>query len=158
MALLVLLGCQSVPVPMSVEAERVVVGRSDPTDNYEMIGGLSAGDGNGCGLVGRRGTLDNALVALRVKAAAMGADYVSIVTISEPHQESDSCFTNVYSISGVAYRKTASAPKPVSVQPVPSEPRSDADLVGKLQRLDELHKAGALTDEEFARAKAKLLE
>jgi hypothetical protein len=156
-SLLVLVACRTVPVQMTPNAERVVVGRSDPADNYQMLGGLTARDGNGCGLIGRRGTLDNALVALRVKAADMGADYVSIVAITEPHQEGEHCFANPYVISGVAYRKTAVAPSPVAVQPVAASP-GDAGLVEKLRELSDLHRAGALTDEEFARAKAKLLE
>jgi hypothetical protein len=141
---------------MTPEAEHVQVGRSDPTDNYEQIGPITAADGNGCGLYGRRGTYDNAVNALRVKAVSMGADYVSITTITEPHLANPNCFANPYVISGMAYRKTSDSPSPVPIQNV--EPTDNQqDLVEKLSELHRLHQAGALTDEEYERAKARLL-
>ncbi|MEU8895824.1 SHOCT domain-containing protein [Nocardia sp. NPDC048505] len=47
----------------------------------------------------------------------------------------------------------------VPAQPVPppaAEPPG-ADLVGRLEQLGQLHESGALTDAEFAAAKARLL-
>ncbi len=39
------IGCAgSVPVQMTLEAEQVQVGHSEPTDNYELIGSFAAGD------------------------------------------------------------------------------------------------------------------
>lgn len=57
------------------------------------------------------------------------------------------------------YATAGAAPPP---SPHPSAPASDpaegdADLVGRLRELAELHEAGALTDEEFQRAKERLL-
>ena len=144
------------PVQMP-ESKRVLVGRSDPPDNYELVGPITAQDGRGCRLFGRRGNHDNAIIALQVEAATMGAEYVAITTITVPHQANQNCFANPYIISGMAYRRTAAAPSPVPVRNV-NEPAPERDLVGKLRELHELHQAGALTDDEFERAKARLLE
>ena len=103
------LACASIPVQITPEGEHVVVGRSDPTDNYELIGPITVHDGNGCGLYVRRGTHDNAITALRVKVAIVGADYVAITTITEPHLANPNCFANPYIVSGMAYRKTAAS-------------------------------------------------
>jgi hypothetical protein len=152
-----LLACASTPVPMTPEAEHVQVGRSDPTDNYELIGPITAYDGNGCGLYGRRGTYENAINALRVKAVSMGADYVSITKITEPHLANPNCFANPYVISGMVYRKTSESPSPVAIQTI--EPTGDQqDLVEKLSELHRLHQAGALTNDEYERAKTRLLK
>jgi hypothetical protein len=45
-------------------------------------------------------------------------------------------------------------PEQYQAAPPPAAPASDAD---ELQQLAELHASGALTDEEFATAKAKIL-
>jgi len=42
--------------------------------------------------------------------------------------------------------------------PPPAEPADPSDLVGELERLDALHRSGALGDSEYAAAKRKLLE
>lgn len=48
----------------------------------------------------------------------------------------------------------AATPAPA---PTPTPPAGGAELVGQLKELAELHQAGALSDEEFASAKARLL-
>ena len=152
-----ILACASPVIQLTPAAERVEVGRSDPSDNYEFIGGVTARDGNGCGLYGRRGNYDNAVTALRVKAAKLGADYVSIMTITQPHMANPKCFSNPYIISGMAYRRISDSPSPVKIQNV-AMPEGELGLVGKLSELHRLHQAGALTDAEYERAKARLLE
>ena len=72
--------CASPPVQMTPGAEKVLVSRTDPADNFELIGPVTAQDGSGCGMYGRRGSYDDAVVAIRVKAAQMGANYVAIIT------------------------------------------------------------------------------
>jgi Short C-terminal domain len=51
------------------------------------------------------------------------------------------------------------SPQPAPHRPAPHEPGGDAstELVGELQRLAAMHRAGELTDEEFAIAKQRLL-
>lgn len=53
-----------------------------------------------------------------------------------------------------AYAQQAPPPAP---QPAPSAPESDDSLSAQLQRLADLKAQGVLTDEEFAAAKARLL-
>ncbi|MEV0431666.1 SHOCT domain-containing protein [Nocardia sp. NPDC050413] len=46
---------------------------------------------------------------------------------------------------------------PAPPPPAPASPRGGVDVVGELTKLSELRQAGALSDAEFAAAKAKLL-
>jgi membrane protease subunit (stomatin/prohibitin family) len=52
-----------------------------------------------------------------------------------------------------AYAQTQAAPAPAAPAPAPAP----ADSTAELERLAKLHESGALNDEEFAAAKAKLL-
>jgi hypothetical protein len=54
-----------------------------------------------------------------------------------------------------AYAQTQTAPPPPAA-PAPAAP-APADSTAELERLAKLHESGALNDEEFAAAKAKLL-
>lgn len=49
------------------------------------------------------------------------------------------------------------APFPVAEAPPSSESIEGHDLVATLERLDELHRSGSLSDDEFAKAKRRLL-
>ena len=49
------------------------------------------------------------------------------------------------------------AQQPPPPAPPPAAPAGGGDLVGQLKQLGELHTQGAITDEEFTAAKAKLL-
>lgn len=53
-------------------------------------------------------------------------------------------------------RADAQAYREEQAQPAPAPAEGD-DMIAKLDRLSQLHTAGALTDEEFAAAKARLL-
>jgi len=150
--------CSYPPIQLSPGAAKIQVGRSDPPDNYELIGPITGQDGAGCGAMGGLGTYDRAFSRLRNQAASMGADYVAITTITEPHLASPGCFSNLFVINGMAYRKVAEAPSPIPVQTSPPSAGDNANLVEQLKQLKDLHAAGALSDEEFERAKARLLE
>jgi len=55
------------------------------------------------------------------------------------------------------YAAQAAAAPPVASPPsAPADPAGE-DLIARLQQLASLHSAGALTDEEFAAAKASIL-
>jgi hypothetical protein len=43
-------------------------------------------------------------------------------------------------------------------QPDPSQPAAAPDLIADLKDLGDLHRSGALSDDEFAAAKSKLLQ
>jgi multidrug resistance efflux pump len=53
-----------------------------------------------------------------------------------------------------AYAQSQAAPPPAAPAPAPAAP---ADSTAELERLAKLHESGALSDEEFAAAKSKLL-
>jgi hypothetical protein len=55
-----------------------------------------------------------------------------------------------------AYAQTQAAPPPAAPAPAAPAP-GPADSTAELERLAKLHESGALNDEEFAAAKAKLL-
>ena len=55
-----------------------------------------------------------------------------------------------------AYAQTQAAPPPAAPPPAPAAP-APTDSTAELERLAKLHESGALTDEEFAAAKSKLL-
>jgi hypothetical protein len=57
-----------------------------------------------------------------------------------------------------AYAQTQAAPPQAAPPPAPAAPApAPADSTAELERLAKLHDSGALTDEEFAAAKSKLL-
>ena len=49
-------------------------------------------------------------------------------------------------------------PRPQQPAATPATPTAEDDLITQLKELAELHDTGALTDEEFGAAKAKLLD
>jgi hypothetical protein len=55
-----------------------------------------------------------------------------------------------------AYAQTQAAPPQAAPPPAPAAPAA-TDSTAELERLAKLHESGALTDEEFAAAKSKLL-
>ncbi|MGW5923037.1 SHOCT domain-containing protein [Nocardia fluminea] len=56
-----------------------------------------------------------------------------------------------------AYAQQQAPPPPPQAPPPPPAPSAGDDTVAQLGKLAELHSAGALSDAEFAAAKAKLL-
>jgi uncharacterized membrane protein YebE (DUF533 family) len=53
-----------------------------------------------------------------------------------------------------AYSQTQASPPPAAPAPAPAAP---ADSTAELERLAKLHESGALSDEEFAAAKSRIL-
>jgi hypothetical protein len=56
-----------------------------------------------------------------------------------------------------AYSQQQAPPPPQQAPPPPAAPSAGQDTVAQLGQLAELHSSGALSDAEFAAAKAKLL-
>jgi hypothetical protein len=59
-----------------------------------------------------------------------------------------------------AMQQSGGAPPPEAAPapaPAPAAPSTGSDAIAQLQQLASLHESGALTDEEFAAAKAKVL-
>lgn len=146
-------GCVSAPIQLTTGAEKVRVAKSDPPHDYAEVGHLTGSDGAGCGAFGSRGTYEGAVNSLKNQAHAIGADFVQIFTITEPHFR-PGCFDNVYTISGSAYKKSASA------NPNPTKPANstNSSIVEKMAALKELRDRGLITDDEFNSQRKKLLE
>lgn len=54
-------------------------------------------------------------------------------------------------------QQMATQPQPQAYVPPPAAPALEADPMERLKELGQLHESGVLTDEEFAAAKAKVL-
>lgn len=105
-------------------SDEVAAEKADPPAGAREIGPVEAMDGGGCGMLGVTGTYAGALRAVKNKAVAMGATYVKIVALVEPH-ETAGCWDKGYTIRGVAYQlnatpaasASASAPAPTCDPP-----------------------------------------
>jgi len=151
--ILTLSGCATtVPLlQLAPGAEEVLVAKSDPGDNYRIVGPVSGIDGEGCGGFGYKGTYERAITSLRNRTHQMGGDYAQIISLSEPHLAGD-CFKNSYTVRATAYRKTRSKPSPILI-----EDTGEEKLTKKLRELKKLHDDGILTSEEYDAQKERLL-
>jgi len=146
-------GCATAP-PMQLTsgAENVLVAKSDPGDNYEIIGPVSGSDGQGCGGFGYLGLYERATTSLRNRTYDMDGDYAQIISLTEPHLRGD-CFDNEYVIRATAYKKVRNQPSPV-----PIIESGEETLTKKLRELKSLLDDGILTQKEYEAQKTKLLE
>jgi len=112
LVLLLLAGCTAAHVAVEPSAGTVTGGtQSPPSGAYAQLGAITATHGGGCGLYGSRGTYEGAFTILRNKAAAIGADYVQIIKVTEPRMEGV-CMRQAYTLDGIAYRRVAAASMP----------------------------------------------
>lgn len=146
-------GCARQSIRLSPGANVVKVAKSDPTDNYTEIGPVSGLHGNGCGGFGRMGSYEGAVTDLKNRAYSMGADYVQIMTISEPHA-APGCFVNTYKISGTAYKQIRSMPSPLPI----IEQSSESAIVKRLRELQSLRNDGVITQKEFEELKSRAIK
>ena len=100
-----------VPLVLTPEAQRIPVGEADPGQGYQVIEGIDVQDGHGCGMYGTLGTFNGALIQLRYEAGLLHADFVKIIAMRTPYGDGN-CFHNAYSISAIAYKKTAATEAP----------------------------------------------
>ena len=150
---LLIAGCKSAPpVILSQSAADIQVGKSDPENNFRMIGPLTVYDGEGCGGFGYRGSYERAVTYLRNQVSYMGGDYAQIVSIQEPHLRGQ-CFDNVYSISANVYKKTMEQPS-IKVEMETGE----GSFSSKLRELKKLFDEGVLSKDEYEKQKAALLQ
>jgi len=87
----------------------------------------------------------------RVARAAVGTAVVA-GTAGAVHHYQDQKYADQDYAEQQQYEEQDAPPPEQYAAPAPEE-----DLTAKLQELAQLHESGALTDEEFAAAKAKLL-
>jgi hypothetical protein len=151
--LLAITGCATAP-PMQLipGAGNIQVAKSDPGDNYEIIGPVSGFDGEGCGGFGYYGSYERATTNLRNKTYNMGGHYAQLISLTEPHLRGD-CFDNNYVIRATAYKKVRNQPSPIPIVEAGEE-----KLTKKLRELKKLLDDGILSKEEYEKQKTKLLE
>jgi hypothetical protein len=112
-------------VPMTRGSISVTTGVHAPSTPSQVLGAVTATHGHGCGAFGSRGTYEGAYAVLRNRAAVLGADYVQILSIVEPHLIASNCFQNAFTIYGLAYRAENSTAVRLSVPaPLPPSPPS----------------------------------
>jgi Domain of unknown function (DUF4156) len=131
-AVLLACGAAAKVQPVSVQAQSVTVRKSDPPPEAKEVGPIESEHGNGCGLYGKKGTYEGAMNGLKEKAAARGADFVSLISVTEPHSE-HGCFDQRFVLRGMAYKLpivgtgkgelgAVPAPNPPSATPAPTPP------------------------------------
>ncbi|WP_445145038.1 DUF4156 domain-containing protein [Dyella sp. Tek66A03] len=101
-----LAGCTASEVKVSPGSVSVQVGANSPGSGFAQIGPITAKHGGGCGLYGSQGDYEGAMKILRNKAAAMGADYVQILSQEGEHMKGI-CLDRAYVIDGFAYKKSS---------------------------------------------------
>jgi len=101
-----LLGCAPAPpVVVSPGASEVRTGKADPGEGSQELGPITATHGGGCGMFGHEGSYEGATALLKQQAARMGADYVQIYQIVEPHWQVGCGMYKGFTIRGTAYRQ-----------------------------------------------------
>src|SRR5262249_25198875 len=85
------------------DAIQVRTGTLAPSGRYDQLGAITAKHGGGCGLYGTRGNLEGAYTILRNRTSQLGANYVQVIRVREPHL-TPFCFDNAFVIDGLAYR------------------------------------------------------
>src|SRR5262245_21836307 len=98
-----IVSCTPNPAVLTPDANDVRVGKDDPSANATELGPVTGTDGTGCGIYGYRGTYERAYIQLKNNAAARGANYVQLYSMSQPHL-SGNCFINAFTIAGMAYK------------------------------------------------------
>jgi len=152
LAFVVLSGCASrKPEPPAPGAETVRVQTSHPGDSFVELGPVAGIDGRGCGDEGTRGRHDGAVSSLMKNAFAMGGTHVQVLAVYEPRQMGE-CFVNVYRISGTAYREAKAASL------APRAAATGPDVVQQLRDLQRMRDEGAITQQEFERLKARIIQ
>ena len=92
----------------------VVLSDEAPPADYERLGELSVKSGEGCGVLGKSGSREDAESLLKDAARKRGGNYVQ-VTSHEPPRPNHQCVEHEHKLTGVAYRAPAPAPAAPSV-------------------------------------------
>jgi hypothetical protein len=125
--LTVAVGCATADVPeLAAGGQRLRTGKSDPDPGMRELGPIEAINGSGCGGFGAKGTYEGALNELKNRGAAMGADYVQIFTMTEPHRTA-SCYDDEFTIRGMAFKASAAPRARPRRAPVATPAADDSD-------------------------------
>jgi hypothetical protein len=102
-----------VPPPASVDS--LIVSENAPPSGAVRLGEIRASDGAGCGMLGKGGSHEAALRKLRLRARALGADFVHLTSVKEPYHDRQ-CAHRAFTFEGVAFRVSSSQPEPAPAQ------------------------------------------
>lgn len=105
--------------PTGIAPSAVVIGKSDPPPGSRDLGAIEGVSGSGCGYWGAKGNFHTSMEWLRHNAAMRGANYVMMISTTEPYLEAG-CYKNEFKILGIAYYTP-----PASARP-PAPPSADA--------------------------------
>jgi hypothetical protein len=127
LVLIVLLACGGAATTpeTSADAKKIEIGKGDPPPGFKQMQTLEVKHGDGCGAYGEKGTFDGAYAMLRNEAARIKADYVQMMTVTEPYSDGN-CAHNEYKITAVAYRKGKSKKVKVKEDDVEETPKAEA--------------------------------
>ncbi|MFJ9693566.1 SHOCT domain-containing protein [Kitasatospora sp. NPDC101183] len=95
-----------------------------------------------------------------VTRTKLNGDVLTVVAITGSHRFEDVVKADVFAeqVRTTAGRaRTAPAPAPAPADAAPAELSAGEQLIGQLERLAALRASGALTEEEFTRAKQRLI-
>lgn len=157
--LLAFTGCATVPLPIPLQltpgAGNVIIAKSDPGDNYEIIGPVSGFDGKAptFGFRGHWGSYERAIISLQNGTYGMGGNYAQILSMTEPFLRSDGSGDYGYYIRATAFKKVRNQPSAT-----PSVEAAEEKLTKKLRELKKLLDDGVLSKNEYENQKTKLLE
>jgi hypothetical protein len=90
-----------VPAPAAIDA--LVVSKDEPPADAVKVADIQAQDGSGCGITGTGGSYEGAMRKLRLRAKALGADFVQLTNVKEPYHDHQ-CAHREFTLTGVAYR------------------------------------------------------
>jgi hypothetical protein len=88
--------------PVSAWAAGVRVEKAEPPAGARLVAEVEGVDGTGCGILGDRGSLENATTAIKEAAARKGATYVKLTQETKPYSGRD-CVHLTYELRGLAY-------------------------------------------------------
>lgn len=94
-------------------SDEIEAQKADAPPGSHAIANVEAIDGGGCGMLGVIGNYAGALRAVKNKAIDMGANYVKIVEVIEPHNVAG-CYDKAFTIRGVAYAMPPGAVAPTA--------------------------------------------
>jgi hypothetical protein len=136
----------SVNVAVRVDAIEIFAG--EPGGSYTTLGPVRARV-TAATLFSKTPTVEDVNLKLREQAVRIGAN--AVINVSYSRGVSATSW-KALTANGTAVLADAATPAP------PATPAGRPDPVEQIRQLSELHKAGAITTDEFAAAKRKLLE
>lgn len=170
-SLFIPIGCASKRIPLDDNLSNLTINKNHPGNDYIELGLVSGVNGSGCGIFGRRGTYEGALTVLHNKASHLGANYVQIIAIQEPHIVTD-CMDNEFKIIGKAFKKILNSKEaisessnahnqtndsPTDKKATSESPEKNLSSADEIRKLYELKQEGIITQKEFEILKSKII-